>query len=112
MVQFDDLLAWKLPGSPLKIVRAGSTEQSTTLIRFADAISAIAARLFSVSSSVMGPVLPAMSLTPPRITTAARLQVHHVLVKTENHLRRSLPTDATIDVGLAGEGLIKGASPQ
>jgi len=41
----------------------------TTLMPCARANSAIDARLPSISSSVIGPVLPAMSLVPARITT-------------------------------------------
>jgi hypothetical protein len=45
----------------------------TTLMPLAAASSAIDARLPSICSSVIGPVLPAMSLVPPRITTALGL---------------------------------------
>ncbi len=44
--------------------------ESTTLILLALASSAIDIRLFWISSLVIGPVLPAMSLVPARMTTA------------------------------------------
>ena len=44
--------------------------ESTTLILLALASSAIEIMLFWISSLVIGPVLPAMSLVPARMTTA------------------------------------------
>ena len=49
----------------------GSSVAMTTAIRCARASSAIEARLSRVCSGVIGPVFPAMSLVPARITTAA-----------------------------------------
>ena len=43
--------------------------ESTTLMLFAFASSAIDARLFWISSLVIGPVLPAISFVPARMTT-------------------------------------------
>ena len=48
---------------------AGNTDESTTRMPFVCASSVIEARLSSIISSVDGPVLPAMSLMPARITT-------------------------------------------
>ena len=64
-------------------------------------------KLASISASDIGPVLPAMSLVPARMTTTLGSQVDDVGAEANQHLGRSLSADAAIDVGLAGEGLVE-----
>jgi len=81
----------------------GVMEQSTTRIPFAAARSAIEARLSSVCSGVMGPVFPAMSLVPARMTTAFGLRSITSWRKRISICGEVLPADAAVDVRLAGE---------
>ena len=76
---------------------------STTLMPLAEASSAIEARLPSICSSVIGPVLPAMSLVPARITTTFGRERDDVRPHPDQHLRRGLRADAAADIVLAGE---------
>ncbi|MNT65439.1 hypothetical protein D3C72_2034220 [compost metagenome] len=49
----------------------GNTDASTTAMPCAFARSSMACRLSSIIACVAGPVLPAMSLVPARITTTS-----------------------------------------
>ena len=62
----------------------------------------------SMSSMEIGPVLPAISLVPARMTTTSGLEIDHVLAEAQEHLRGGLSADAAIDVVLAGEILAEG----
>ncbi len=81
----------------------GRMLEKITRMPLAFASSAIDARLPWICSSVIGPVLPAMSFVPARMTTAFGLERDHVGPEPDEHLRRRLAADAAPDVGLPGE---------
>ena len=67
------------------------------------ASSAMEARLSSVCSSVMGSGVAGDVVGAGQNHHHLGLQRNHILTEAHQHLRRGLPADAAVNVGLAGK---------